>query len=319
MATALGQSEMVVKALQMGANDYVTKPYDLAVLLARVQTQLALKRMVEEKTLLERRLAERNAELEKANRHMKADLEAAAQVQEALLPPADTSIPGLKLAWSFRPCEHLAGDTLNVFTLDRDHVGLYLLDVSGHGVPAALLSVHLSLILSPARDHSSFLVRGGRPMSPAQVVGTLNRRFAQLNTEKFFTLFYGVLNRRDGALDYACAGHPGPVVVSNAGEGRILPPSGPPVGVMDSDYEEHRIQLMSGDRLYLYSDGVTEAARPDGQMFGAEQLTALLMENRGIGLEDSLSTLMAGLDAWNGGRAKDDISVLAVEFCGTAS
>ena len=134
---------------------------------------------------------------------MKADLEAAAQVQEALLPPAGTTIPGVRLAWSFRPCEHLAGDTLNAFSLGRDHVGLYLLDVSGHGVPAALLSVHLSLILSPVRDPSSFLVHAGKPVPPAQVVGALNRRFALLNTERFFTLFYGVLDRRDGTFDYA--------------------------------------------------------------------------------------------------------------------
>jgi sigma-B regulation protein RsbU (phosphoserine phosphatase) len=210
MATAYGQSEMIVRALELGANDYVTKPYDLPVLLARVHAQLSAKRLVEQKAQLERALAERNKELEIANQHMKEDLEAAARIQEALLPPAGMEIPGLRLAWAFRPCEHIGGDTFNVFALDDDHIGLYLLDVSGHGVPAALLSVHLSLILSPPRDPSSFLVRAdgpaaGSPASPADIVESLNRRFAWKSTDRYFTMFYGVLNTRSGELRFACA------------------------------------------------------------------------------------------------------------------
>lgn len=314
MATALGQSELIVKALEMGANDYVTKPYDLAVLLARVQTQLTLKRMVEQQTLLKQNLAERNAALEQANHLMKMDLQAAARVQEALLPPSGTVIPGLNLAWSFRPCEHLAGDTLNVFPLDSDHVGLYLLDVTGHGVPAALLSVHLSLILSPARDPSSFLMNKGSPASPAIVINTLNRRFAGLNSEQYFTLFYGVLNRHNGEFRYACAGHPGPVLLSTHSGNNILPPSGPPVGIVENEYDEHTLFLKPTDRLYLYSDGVTEAMNAEKVQFGTERLINLLVRELGASLDKSLEVLLLAIEEWHGGHSRDDISVLAVEF-----
>jgi sigma-B regulation protein RsbU (phosphoserine phosphatase) len=325
MATALGQSEAIVRALEMGANDYVTKPYDLPVLLARVGAQLSAKRLVEQKAQLERTLAERNAELEtanrqlsEANRRMRASLKAAARIQEALLPPRTMTILGLRLAWSFRPCEDLAGDTLNAFALDDDHVVLYLLDVSGHGVPAALLSVHLSLILSP-RDPSSSLVRtggasAGSPVPPAEVVGALNRRFAWDTTQRYFTLFYGVLNLSSGEFHYACAGHPGPALVSGASGCRLLPPSGPPVGVWDVKYEGHVLPLEPGDRLYLYSDGVTEAADPGGRMYGEERLADLLVRHQGATLEDSLAALIADVEAWCGGPAGDDVSVLAAEF-----
>lgn len=302
MATAHGHSDMVVRALELGANDYVTKPYDPAVLLARVQTQLALRRM--------------NNELESANRRMRDDLQAAARIQEALLPAESTSLPGVRLAWSFRPCEDLAGDTLNVFALDADHVGLYLLDVAGHGVPAALLSVHLSLTLSP-RDPTSVLVQpgDGSPVPPAEAVGALNRRFAWALTERYFTLFYGVLNRRTGELRYASAGHPGPALLTADGC-RLLPPSGPPVGVLEVEYKEHVLRLLPGDRLYLYSDGVTEAESDGGGMYGKERLTELLLRERAAGLRQSLAALTAEVELWCGGRAGDDVSVLAVEFTG---
>ena len=302
MATGHGHSDMVVRALELGANDYVTKPYDPAVLLARVQTQLALKRM--------------NSELESANRRMRADLQAAARIQEALLPLESTRLAGVKLAWSFRPCEDLAGDTLNVFALDEDHVGLYLLDVAGHGVPAALLSVHLSLTLSP-RDSMSVLVRpgDGAPVPPAEAVGALNRRFAWALTERYFTLFYGVLNRHTGEMRYASAGHPGPAHVT-AGGCRLLPPSGPPVGVLEVEYKEHVLRLEAGDRLYIYSDGVTEAGSGTGSMYGKARLTELLLRERGAGLAESLATLLADVEAWCGGRAGDDVSALAVEYTG---
>jgi sigma-B regulation protein RsbU (phosphoserine phosphatase) len=189
MVTAHDRSDDIVHALDLGANDYVVKPYDFPVILARARTQLALKRVVEQKTELERSLGQRNQELAVANgrlsaayQRMKRDLLAAARVQEALLPRVPP-LPGARFAWGFEPCEELAGDTLNVVSLGRRHVGLYLLDVSGHGVAAALLSVMLSQVMAPAGDEASVLVRrpadGGpdQPVPPAEVAAHLNRRF----------------------------------------------------------------------------------------------------------------------------------------------
>ncbi len=271
MATADDSSEDIVRALESGANDYVTKPYDFPVLLARVRTQLALKRSSELRAELEQDLARRNAELEEANRrlaaayrHLKENLDAAARVQESLLPQALPDTPGARYAWAFRPCEQLAGDTLNVHPLGREHVGLYLLDVSGHGVTAALLSVTLSRILSPALGPASVCVRGGEdasecvPVPPAEVAARLHRRFPwDQITGQYFTILYGVLSLGTGEFRYVSAGHPGPVWLPRGGAPQALPAAGYPIGVGEADYAERSVRLGPGDRLYLFSDGLT--------------------------------------------------------------
>ena len=168
MATARRESEDIVKALAMGANDYVTKPLDFPVVLARVQTHLALKRAAEQVRQLEQILAERNRELEetnarleKANGRMSRDLKAAAKIQETFLPREAPRVPGTDFAWIYQPCDELGGDGLNVIPLGDGRIGLYILDVSGHGVASALLSVTLSRLLSPPSEPSSILIRDG--------------------------------------------------------------------------------------------------------------------------------------------------------------
>ena len=135
MTTALNRSQEIVEAMRLGANDYVTKPLDFAVVLARIQTQLKLKQTVAQVLALERDLSQRNYELQQANKELseatdrtRQELEAAAKVQEAFLPTAPPVVGSLKFAWAFRPCAELAGDALNVFAFDAENVGMYVLD-----------------------------------------------------------------------------------------------------------------------------------------------------------------------------------------------
>jgi sigma-B regulation protein RsbU (phosphoserine phosphatase) len=313
MTTGNDRSDTVVRALELGANDYVTKPYDLPVLRARVQTHLSIKRMVEQTARLERSLTD-------AYGRIKDDLQAAARVQKTLLPQAAPDVPGLRFAWAFQPCEELAGDTFNVFQLDRDHVGVYLLDVSGHGVAAALLAVQLSRVLSPLSEdlvlQSGKGRHGRRPVPPAEVAEELNRRFPfDRNAELYSTLVYGILNCRTGEFRYVCAGHPGPAHAPRAGEPRILKVTGLPIGVGDARYKEHTLQLEPDDRLYLYSDGLTDALDADRHRFGAGRLLAALGRGRGASLEDSLNGVLEDVQAWQA-RPRDDVSVVAVEWSG---
>jgi sigma-B regulation protein RsbU (phosphoserine phosphatase) len=321
MATAKDASQDVVEALELGASDYVTKPLDFPVVLARVRTQLSLKHSVEQIRELERGLEQRNAELQAANAKMRDDLDAAAKVQAAMLPAAEPRVAGYRFAWRYVPSAWLAGDILNVFPLDDRHVAVYLLDVSGHGVAAALLSVTVSRFLSAARDPASLLWRRDEGSGdyalqpPAKVAARLCERFPfEESTGQFFTLVYGLLDLHTHRLRYVSAGHPGLVHVPRGGHARIVDASGFPIGVTDEPYDEYEIALAPGDRVYVYSDGVPEAPDEADNPYGAERLLAHLDGARDQPLDPSLTSLLASIDLWRGRRPlNDDVSVLALQ------
>src|SRR6478609_3300807 len=152
--SALTEQLDKVKAFAVGGVDYITKPFQMEELHARVETHLKLRRLQTE-------LEEANARLAQANGRMSRDLKAAAKIQETFLPREAPRVPGADFAWAYRPCDELAGDGLNVVPLGGGRVGLYILDVSGHGVASALLSVTLGRLLSPPSWPSSILTREG--------------------------------------------------------------------------------------------------------------------------------------------------------------
>src|SRR3954468_6013935 len=152
--SALNDQLDKVRAFAIGGVDYITKPFQMEELQARVETHLKLRRLQIE-------LEASNARLAEANGRMSRDLRAAAKIQETFLPRAAPRVPGTEFAWIFRPCDELAGDGLNIIPLGDGNVGLYVLDVSGHGVASALLSVTLGRLLSPPMEPSSILIRDG--------------------------------------------------------------------------------------------------------------------------------------------------------------
>ncbi len=282
---------------------------------ARVETHLKLRR-------LQIDLEEANSTLANVNRRMLRDLQSAARIQETLLPRHIPPIPGLDVAWIYRPCDELAGDGLNVIPFDNGKIGLYVLDVSGHGVASALLSVTISRMLSPPLDPSSILIRTvklGNPqiiIPPAEVAANLNRLFPfDPKTEQLTTMVYGIFDIPNGLFRYVSAGHPGPVHLPNGAEPVILESDGYPIGLTDQVYEERSVQLGAGDRLYIYSDGVPEAMDAGGMQFGNDRLLEAIRIGRSQSLQDSVATLIHELALWYGEeKPQDDVSVLAVEL-----
>jgi sigma-B regulation protein RsbU (phosphoserine phosphatase) len=309
MATAKDESEDVVKALEIGANDYVTKPLDFPVVLARVRTQLSLKRAQED--------------LAAANAQMKRDLEAAARVQRALLPKAPPVTQQSRFAWEYRPCAELAGDSLNVFKIDDAHIGVYVLDVSGHGVPSSLLSVMVSRSLSLHTDQSSLITEpckeppGYSIVSPSKVAKRLNMLFQMKTTSMyFFTMLYGVLETETGIFRYVSAGHPGPIRVRSGNETEIFDTPAVPIGMKKNvEYVDSILELQRGDRLYLYSDGLFEEMNDNDEQFGRDRMRTTIEEGYSYSLKESVDFLVKKVMSWKGdNQLRDDISLLAIEM-----
>lgn len=306
MVTANAQSEDVVEALKLGANDYVTKPIDMAVLQARVETHLGLKRATQE--------------LDAAYRRMKIDLNAAAAVQQKLLPASLPDMPWIHIDWRYVPCDEVGGDILNVIPLDEKRIGVYVLDVSGHGVQAALLSSALSHVLS-LEGGVLRARRAGQPgwrvTPPAEVAQQLNERFPMDDqTMQYFTLLYGVLDEEDRSFNFICAGHPGPVCFLSGNLPEVVQPKGYPIGVHeDPECVEKKLQLRPGDRIYLYTDGAIEAMNSCQQEFDSSRLMECLQQVKTLDLHPGLDEVLQVLGQWTDHReGQDDISFLAFEL-----
>ena len=312
--SALTEQLDKVKAFATGGVDYITKPFQMEELHARVETHLKLRQLQIE-------LEHANARLAEANSRMSRDLKAAAKIQETFLPRNLPRIRGTDFAWIYLPCDELAGDGLNIIPLGDDNVAFYILDVSGHGVASALLSVTLSRLLSPPSDPSSILIRDRdfpdrlQITPPAEVAAHLNRLFPfDSATTQFATMVYGILNTTTGEFRYVSAGHPGPVHLPCGADPVILESPGSPIGLAEDAYEECAVHLGAGDRLYLYSDGVPEAMDADCRPFGESQLLHAIDQARSQLLNDGVATLGAAIASWHGSEhPQDDISILAVE------
>ena len=230
--SALGDTKNKVQGLQLGAVDYVTKPFQAEEVIARVETHLTIRR-------LQRDLLQRNEQLAAINARTTRDLQAAARVQHALLPRSAPETKHARFAWGYRPCDELAGDALNVFALDERYIGMFVLDVSGHGVVASLLSVALTHALTPRVDSSSLVTRPDAAGSqfvvpPAEVAGRLNRMFPMKGgAAQFATLLYAVLDTESGRFRYTAAGHPGPIVAAPDQVFAAGSAQGLPIGIDD--------------------------------------------------------------------------------------
>ena len=309
LLTASDASDAAEHALQSGVDDYLSKPIRKVELMAR----LAVARRI---VTLGRDIAERNRALAGANQRMRRDLAAAATAQKALLPSVLPEPPGYHLGWRYQPCEECAGDLLGVVQVDPDHLGLYLFDVSGHGVSAALLAVQVARVLPT-------LVRtvGGSPATPLAVAEGLNATFHQANSVRFITLIYGLLDLRRHTLELVTCGHPAPLVQRADGQIEQLERSSHPIAIIppgQARFATWSEALAPGDRILFLSDGVIEAPSHDpldpDDPFGGERLREIWHQARRLPFEDALTEVMDGLAVWRGtARTTDDITLLGVE------
>jgi sigma-B regulation protein RsbU (phosphoserine phosphatase) len=313
LVSAHHDAEMIQRAETDHIMGYLVKPIKQSDLGPVVALAVWRRKMEEE-------LREAKQAVERAYDQIRRDVQVAARLQRALLPRNLPEVEGIRFAWEYRPCAHLAGDGLNVFWLDDHHLGLYLLDVSGHGVAAALLSVTLARLLSPGLNQSTLLRVPGpdqktyRLVPPAEVAAQLNQwMLANPAGEQYFTMIYGILDVRSRRLQFVTAGHPGPILVSAAGGLRQLRVPGFPIGlVAGADFSDTSLDLQPGDRLFLFSDGVTEANNTSEEQFGPQRLTEVIRNSRHCTVEAANQRILSEVLAWSSSNPDDDISILTV-------
>jgi sigma-B regulation protein RsbU (phosphoserine phosphatase) len=257
-------------------------------------------------------------ELQRKQAMIDDDLKAAAAIQRSLLPEGNPSIPDLRVAWRFDPCERIGGDIFNIQRVDEDQVGLYMLDVCGHGVPAALISVAVSQFLAGPRG----LLGGGCQLaSPEAALNHLNEAFPFERFDSYFSIVCMSIDIRRRVLTYGGAGHPSPVLLRAGGNLETLACHGPVIGFgSDLPYEQKELRLDPGDKIILYTDGLTENRGRDGRPFGRDTFYQILRGFRNSPVEVLVDGLHAEVQTFlKGVRPDDDISLLGVEYTGTAA
>ncbi len=295
--SSLDQENNVARCIEAGAEDYVGKPFNSVFLRARIGACLDRKRLRDKER--------QTFEALKTSQKILCDelAEAAAYVRSLLPAPLDDGL--VRAAWRFLPSTQLGGDALGYHWLDESRFAAYVLDVCGHGVGAALLSVSVMNVL---RNRS---VPNVDFADPAAVLAALNRAFPmERQNNMFFTLWYGVISTDSRELSFACGGHPPAVVLNSAVASPVLlrVPGAIIGGFPEARYTIGKHTLTPGDRLYVFSDGVYELARTDGTTVQLEEFAAELGKPA---TTSKLDDIMAWATAIRAGAGfDDDLSIL---------
>lgn len=299
LLTSLGSVEDRVKGLDAGADDFLCKPIEINELRARVRAGMRLHQLSHDlraqKQLLEMELAE------------------AAEYVRSLL-PEPLILPELSLDFRFLPSRQLGGDGFDYYWLDNEHLVLYLLDVAGHGLRAALPSLSvINLLRSRGLSQVNYY-------QPNQVLQGLNQVYQiSPKNDKYFTIWYGIYNKKRQQLTYASAGHPPAVLLTQKPFGQVietrLKAPGFPIGMFpEAEYVNQVHFLDSPSSLYLFSDGIYEIERPDGRVWGLENFIQSLRSyhcNSAKSLDNFIKEIQ-GLQF--DGNFNDDLSIMQVNF-----
>jgi sigma-B regulation protein RsbU (phosphoserine phosphatase) len=285
------------RGFEAGAVDYIHKPFSPPVVKARVHTHLILREAHEQ---LARQLVAINHELEMAR-----------QIQLSILPSKTPKIRGVDIAARFMPMTSVAGDFYDFIIVDDQHVGILIADVTGHGLPAALIASMLQVALAAQFVHAA---------EPGRVLAGLNQALCGKFRQHFVTAAYLFVDMEKGSVSYAGAGHP-PLLWwrESIGGASELTENGMLMGHLpEAEYSTIHLPVGPGDRIVLYTDGILEAQNAAEEMYGGDRLKQFLEANHELEVDPLADSLLHELSLWSGqpkGQGQqDDITVLAINF-----
>lgn len=320
LLTSRDDKKDVAEGLRAGADEFLTKPVSGAELLARLSAGERILRMEERLRSANMQLKETLDQLRETQAAIDRDLREAQRLQQGLVRERNGRFGPFELSLLMRPAGHIGGDLVGFFPIGPQRVGVYALDVSGHGVAAALLSARLASMLSGGSDHNIALRQTeqgpAEARSPAEVLRQLNSlMLEELRTESYFTMVYAELDCSTGLMRLVQAGHPHPVVQRGDGRIEIVGAGGLPVGVFaEAEYEEVEFRLYPGDRLFISSDGLMESENARGEPLGEEGLQAILRTNAMLRGDALLESICWSAANYAGGKRSDDISAVLIEY-----
>ena len=260
-------------------------------------------------------LEEKNLALKEKQKQIDQDLKAAAGIQKSLLPNIAPKFPNVKIAWKFKPCERIGGDIFNIHSPDNKHIGFYMLDVCGHGVSAALISVTVSQFIQNIRD---LLADETGIVPPEKVLNRINKEFPFERFDSYFTIIYMTVDLYDGCLTYSCAGHPPPVLIRSDKTLEILDHHGPIIGLSrGAPFGQASKCLQGGDKIVLYTDGILEISNSKKELYGRNRFYDTIKKSCGKPVQDTVSAIYKSVKNFGqDNKPDDDISVLVVEYTG---
>jgi sigma-B regulation protein RsbU (phosphoserine phosphatase) len=262
LLTAHGSEESEVSCLQAGADDFVTKPVNAAVLRARIETQLRLRSM-------RRQLERQNDELERWRRNLERDLAAARLTQQSLIPQKPLALPGWQVATCYRPVIQVGGDIYGWLRMKDGRILFWIADGTGHGAAAALLTTLAKLLFHHGNVEQD---------TPASVMEAVNHDFRGIfHARSFMTAMCVALDPATGSASLVGAGHPPLLVIRHNGTTESIASVGPPLGVIDQpEFTETAINLQPGDAFVLYTDGLFRWAKDEQRRLTPQQIEKML-------------------------------------------
>jgi len=297
--TAQTETTDETRGFEAGAVDYIHKPFSPAVVVARVQTHLALR--------------ETREQLERQLQAIRNELETARQIQSSILPREIPSIAGLDIAARYVPMSSVAGDFYDFLVVDEKRIGILVADVSGHGMPAALIASMLKI---------AFAAQSARATDPAGVLSGLNQVLCGKFQGHYVTAAYAFVDTEKQTLCYAGAGHPPQLLrEKSSGTVRSVIENGLFLGYFpNATYGAVEIPFRRGDWVVLYTDGITEMTGESEEQFGEARLKEFLESHSDLSAAGFADNLLERLSLWSG-RASgkepdDDVTLLAVRFPG---
>lgn len=324
LLTSKSEKQEVARGLDAGADDFLIKPLEADELRARISAGARILDMQRELSDKNRLIESAFEELRLAHDAIDKDLMQARKIQDSLVPELRRDFGNSRVSMLLKPCGHIGGDLVGMFSPGPNRLGFYSIDVSGHGITSAMMTARLGSYLSSKHFDQNVAMEQRFDkfyalLPPENVAATLNSRLmADAGIEEYFTMVYAIVDLRNGHLKMVQAGHPHPLLLRKDGSTEFLGTGGLPIGLIENAvFQQTDVYMKQGDKLLLHSDGFTECRLADGSLLDEEGLQAMaqdcLSDGGGSDFLDDMFWRLTQVMSPDDGMG-DDVSAVFFEY-----